>query len=62
MPLDVLPIIHPGALELRVIKLETKRLDQMKRGAGGGAKPGNVTGVRRNLRFNEDKVHVFNIQ
>ena len=30
MPLDLLPVIHAGALELRVVQLEPERLDQVQ--------------------------------
>ena len=61
MPRHLLPVIHPGAFELRVVQLETERLDQVERGARGGAQPGDVAGVRRDLGFNEDDVHTTEI-
>jgi hypothetical protein len=52
MPPDMLPIIHPGSLELRVVEPESERLNQMKRGVRGGTQPRHVPGVRRNFRLN----------
>ena len=57
MPFDVLPVIHAGALELRVVQLEAERLDEMQHGFRGRAQPRHVARVRRNFRFNEDNVH-----
>ena len=58
MPLDVLPVIHARALELRVVELEAERLDQMQRRLGGRAKPRHIARVRRDFRFNQDDVHI----
>jgi hypothetical protein len=57
MPFDVLPVIHARALELRIIKLETERLDQMQRRFRGRAQPRHIARVRRDFRFNQDNVH-----
>lgn len=56
-PIDVLPIIHPGAFELLVVELKSKRLNQMQRGAGRGAEAGDVAGVGRNFGFEQNDVH-----
>ena len=37
MPFDLLPVIHAGAFELRVVQLEAERLDQMQHGFRGRA-------------------------
>ena len=60
MPLDMLPVIHAGSFELRVVELETKRLDEMQRRFGRGAEAGDVAGIWRDFRFNEDDVHILN--
>ena len=39
MPFHLLPVIHARALELRVIQLETKRLDEMQNGFSRSAIP-----------------------
>ena len=56
MPLDVLPVIHAGAFELRVVQLETKRFDEMQRRLCRRAEPRHVARVRRNFRFNQNNV------
>jgi hypothetical protein len=60
MPAQVLPVIQPGAFELRVIELEAERFDQVQSGPRGGAKARDVAGVGRNFWFNQDNVHVNN--
>jgi hypothetical protein len=35
MPFDVLPVIHPGTLELRVVQLEPEWFNQMQFAPGG---------------------------
>ena len=57
MPLDVLPVIHPGALELRVVQLEAERFNQVQGALGGGAQPRHVPRVRGDFRFEQNNVH-----
>src|SRR6185369_7615552 len=57
LPLDLAPIIHPGSLQFPVVELEPQRLDQVKPRPRGGAEPGDVAGVRRNFRFDENDLH-----
>ena len=57
MPFDVLPVVHAGAFELRVIKLEAERLDEVQHRFRGRAQPRHVAGVRRDFRFNQNNVH-----
>ena len=57
MPLDVLPVIHARALELRVVEFEAERLDQVQRRARGRAQPRHVARVRRDFGFDQDDVH-----
>ena len=45
------PVIAAGPLERAIVEAEAETADQMESGAGGGAEPGDVAGVRRNLRF-----------
>jgi hypothetical protein len=53
----MLPIIHASAFELGVVELETEWFDQMQRGVGRGAETGDISGVRRDFRFEQDDVH-----
>src|SRR5262245_23081723 len=57
MPLNVLPVIHPCPLQLRVIKFEAERLDEMQRRACGRTEPRYVARVRRNFGFKQNDVH-----
>jgi hypothetical protein len=57
MPLNVLPVIHPGALKLHIVQLETERLYQVQRAVCGGAKPRHIARVGWYFRFNQDDVH-----
>jgi hypothetical protein len=54
--LDLVPIIQAGALERTIVDGESKRLDEMERASGRGAKARDVARVGRNLRFHEDDV------
>src|SRR5438093_3423281 len=62
MPLDMLPVIHSGALELAVVELETQWFDQVQRRLRRRAKPRHVACVRRNFRFNQNDVHDSKLQ
>src|SRR5436190_11923204 len=57
MPLDVLPVVHAGPFELGVVEFEAERFDQVQSRFGRGAKAGDVAGVGRDFRFEEDDVH-----
>ena len=59
MPLDLLPVIHARALELRIVQLETERLDEVQNGFRGRAQSRHVARVRRNFLFNQNDVHSF---
>ena len=54
MPGDVLPVVHAGAAELAVVEVEPEGLDEVQRGAGGGAESGDVAGVGRDLGLEKD--------
>ena len=56
MPFDVPPVIHARAFELRIVQLETERLDQMQPALCRQAKSGDVSGIRRNFWFNQHHV------
>src|SRR5208283_5018180 len=58
LPLDVPPIIHARALQLRVVEREAQRLYKVQRAFRGGAEAGHIAGVRRYLRFEEHEVHL----
>ena len=60
MPLHLLPVIHARPLELRIIQLETERLDQMQHRPRGRAQPRHIARVRRDFRFNENDIHKIN--
>ena len=62
VPLDMLPVIHPGVFEFFVVKLEAERLDEVQFCAGGRAEPRHVARVGRDFRFNQDDVHVGKLQ
>ena len=57
VPLDLLPVIHARTFQLRVVELESERLDEMQLRLRGRAEPRDVAGVRRDFRFNQDDVH-----
>lgn len=54
--LDGIPVVEPGAAELGVGDFESQRFDKMETGAGGGAEAGDVAGVGRDFRVDEDDV------
>ena len=47
----IFPVIKSGSAHTFVIKVETKRPDQMKTGARIGAEAYDIAGVGRNLRL-----------
>src|ERR1700719_973126 len=49
-------VIEPRALELAIVERKAERLDQMQRATGRRAEPGDVPGVRRNLRLDQHDV------
>ena len=51
--LNRVPVIEPGPLEAAVVGPEPKATDEVQDGPGGGAQPGHVSGVRRDLGFPE---------
>jgi hypothetical protein len=56
LDVDFLPVIEAGAFQRPVVDGESERLNKVKSGAGGKAKPPDVARVRRNLRLDEDDV------
>ena len=56
MPLDLLPVIHARAFELRVVQLEAERLNEVQRRPRSRAEPRDVARVRRDFRFDENDV------
>jgi hypothetical protein len=52
--MDVLPVIHPGALEMPIGDLESERFDQVQLGSGGGAEARDVARVRWDLGLEQD--------
>src|SRR6185369_4987585 len=57
MPCHMLPVIHAGAFELRVVELETKGFDEMQSRTRRGTEPGDVAGVRRDFGFDQNNMH-----
>jgi hypothetical protein len=52
--LDRRPVVEPGAADRLGIDAEGDRPDEVEAGAGGGAEPGDVAGVGRDLGGDED--------
>jgi len=50
------PVIEPGAAQRLVIERKSERLDKIEMRAGCEAEPSNVSGIRRNLGFDQDDV------
>jgi len=59
VPGDMAPVVHARPLELLVVQLKSERFDQVKLGAGDGAEPGDIAGVGRDFRFEEDHMHAI---
>lgn len=53
LPVDGMPVVEPGPLEMAIIEMEAEPTDQMQPGPRGGTEPGDIPGVRRNLRLPE---------
>jgi len=51
-----LPIVHPRTPEGFLIKRKPEWLDQMQPGSRRQTKPGNIPGIGRYLRLNQDNV------
>ena len=47
-------VVEASAAQFFSIEIEAQRLDQVQVGAGVGAQPNDVAGVRRNLRFEKN--------
>src|ERR1700743_702358 len=60
MPGDLLPVVHAGTFELRIIELETERLNQMQRGFSGRAQSRHIARIGRDFGFDEDNIHRVN--
>jgi hypothetical protein len=54
--LDFLPVIEPGSFQFAVVDGKSKRLNQVQLRPRGETEPADVTGVRRNLRLDENDV------
>ena len=52
----LLPIVEPGALEGFVVDGKAERPHEVKCGVGGEAKPGDVAGIGRDFRLDEDDI------
>jgi len=52
----LVPVVHPGASQLGILHVESEWLDQMKTTPGDRCQPHGVTGVRWDLRAEEDDV------
>ena len=59
MHLDLLPIVHAGALRLRVLKAEAEPANQVERYAGGSTKPGNRARIGGDFGFEKGDLDGF---
>jgi len=55
---DRIPVVEAGASQVLVIDGKAELADQVQPGAGRRAQPGNVAGVGRDLRFDQDNMQV----
>ena len=56
--IDLMPVVQPRPLEVFVVHLETKGVDQVKRQFGSATQTGNIAGVCGNFRLIEDHMEV----
>ena len=56
MKSDFIPIIQSSAPHRSIVKAKTGDTDNVQRSHGGGAKPRDVSGILRNLRFDEGHI------
>ena len=56
LDVHLMPVIHPCALEPAIINGKAKRLDQVQPALGRQAESGDISSIRRNLRFNQHNV------
>jgi len=56
MKSDLIPIIQSGAPHRSIVEAKTGDADNMQGRHGGGAKPRDVSGILRNLRFDEGHI------
>jgi hypothetical protein len=60
LDIHLMPIIHTCASESPVINGKTKRFNQMQPTLSRQAEPGDISGIRRNFRFDQHNVkHVL---
>lgn len=52
------PVIQPGPFKVTVLKLKAQRFHQMEGDAIGGAKAGDIAGVRRYFRLVQKNAHM----
>ena len=53
---EFVPVIHTGATQLGIVDFEAQRMDEVQHATRHGAHTAYVTGVRRNLRAEQDQV------
>src|SRR2546421_500728 len=58
----LLPVVQPGALELRIVERKPGRRDQGQPRAGDRAEPGHVAGVGRDLRLHQHDVEPTGVE
>lgn len=56
MNLDGRPVVETGSFEVTIVQGEAESTDQVQNGSGSAAEPGNVAGIGRDFRFNQDDV------
>jgi hypothetical protein len=54
--IEFVPVIHTRTAQLSVVDLEAQRVDEVEHATRHGAHATHVTGVRRDLRAEQDEV------
>ena len=54
--IDFFPVIESRTFQLSIIQRKSERLDQMQGRARSKAKPADISGIRRDLRLDQDHV------
>ncbi len=57
MPRNLLPIVHSRALPAFVVHLESERANKVKGGLCRRAESGDIPGIGRNFKFDQNDVH-----
>jgi hypothetical protein len=57
MQINLGPVVETGTPYGSIIESEARNTDNVQWGKGGGTEPSDVSGVRRDLRFDESDTH-----